>query len=51
MTGVSRSYRKRVAHAALAAPAASVDPHALKKVLPPPKVAVPKLRVGTRNPD
>src|SRR5689334_14246674 len=28
-----------------------VLPHALKKSLPPPKVAVPKLNTGTRSPE
>src|SRR5262245_52881330 len=31
--------------------ATSLEPHALKKSLPPPKVPVPKLRTGTLNPE
>src|SRR6187401_3380774 len=33
------------------APSACVEPHALKKSLPPPNVAVPRLRTGTFSPD
>src|SRR5215475_15335222 len=33
------------------ASATSLDPHALKKSVPPPNVPVPKLKTGTFNPD
>ena len=33
------------------APAASVEPQALKNASPPPNVAAPKLSAGTRKPE
>src|SRR5689334_8770202 len=35
----------------LVAPAASLEPQALKNSLPPPNVAVPMVRAGTVNPE